>query len=73
MAASQLLRAVASIASTSLLALTCNSHLPVPPDFDHGLLGDPALGELTAGERLLYLAFAKGQEGVVRLPRGAAL
>ena len=38
MAASQLLRDVASIASSSLLALTRNSHLPDPPHFYHGLL-----------------------------------
>ncbi len=37
-AASQLLRDVASIASSSLLALTCNSHLPDPPHFHHALL-----------------------------------
>ena len=38
MAASQLLRDVTSIASSSLLALTRNSHLPDPSHFHHGLL-----------------------------------
>ena len=39
LAASRLLRDVGSIASSSLLALTRNSHLPDPPHFHHGLLG----------------------------------
>ncbi len=38
LAASQLLRDVASIASSLLLALTRNSHLPDPPHFHHHLL-----------------------------------
>ena len=38
LAASQLLRDVGSIASSSLLALTRNSHLPDPPHFYNGLL-----------------------------------
>ena len=38
LAASRLLRDVARIASSSLLALARNSHLPDPSHFHHGLL-----------------------------------
>ena len=38
MAASKLLRGVASISSSSLLALARQSYLPDPPHFHHGLL-----------------------------------
>ncbi len=53
MAASRFLRDGSCIASSSLLALTRNSHVPDPPHFHHGLLESHDRPDLVLAEHMV--------------------